>query len=108
MPPESKMLLKKKEGAVGRKTTSNGLFLPVNYLTTRLPDQLWNPNHTVLLIANIIEKKIEGISIQVEASRQAPYLPKRAPKWKNIASTPRRNVSDIIAKYEMISPFKEG
>ena len=60
------------------------------------------------IIANMISKNIEGISIQVEASRQAPYLPKRAPKSKNIASTPRPNVSDIIAKYEMISRFKEG
>ena len=60
------------------------------------------------IIANIIDKKIEGVSIQVEASRQAPYLPKRAPKSKNIASAPRPNVSDIIAKYEIISRFKEG
>ena len=59
------------------------------------------------IIANIINKKIEGVSIQVEASRQSPYLPKRAPKLKNIASTPRPNVSDIIAKYEMISRFKK-
>ena len=51
-------------------------------------------------IANIIDKKIERVSIHVEASRQAPYLPKRAPKSKNVASTPRPNVSDIIAKYE--------
>ena len=47
---ESKMLLKKKEEAVGRKTTSNGAFLPVNYLRTGLPYKLWNPNHTVLLM----------------------------------------------------------
>ena len=60
------------------------------------------------IIANMISKNIEGISIQVETSRQAPYLQKRAPKSKNIASTPRPNVSDIIAKYEMISRFKEG
>ena len=59
-------------------------------------------------ITDIIDKKIVGVLIQVEASRQAPYLPKRAPKSKNIASTPRPNVSDIIAKYEVISRFKEG
>ena len=47
---ESKMLLKKKEEALGRKTTSNGVFLPVNYLRTGLPDKLWNPNHAVLLM----------------------------------------------------------
>ena len=47
------------------------------------------------IIANIIDKKIVGVSIQVEASRQTPYLPKSAPKSENIASTPRPNVSDI-------------
>ena len=31
------------------------------------------------IIANIIDKKIVGVSIQVEASRQAPYLLKSAP-----------------------------
>ena len=50
MSTESKMLLKKKEEAVGRKATSNGVFLPVNYLRTGLRDKLWNPNHTVLLM----------------------------------------------------------
>ena len=53
MSAESKMLLKKKEEAVGRKTASNGVFLPVNYLRTGLPDQLWNPNHTVLLVIQL-------------------------------------------------------
>ena len=43
-------LLKKKEEAVGGKTTSNGIFLPVNYLRTGLRDKLWNPNHAVLLM----------------------------------------------------------
>ena len=60
------------------------------------------------IIANIIDKNIEGVSIQVKASRQASYLPKRATKSKNIASTPCPNVSNIIAKYDMISRFKEG
>ena len=59
------------------------------------------------IIANIIDKKIVGVSIQVEASIQAPYLPKSAPKSKNIASTPRPNVSDITAKIEITSRFKE-
>ena len=36
----------KKEG----RKTSNGVFLPVNYLITGLLDQLWSPNHTVLLM----------------------------------------------------------
>ena len=56
------------------------------------------------VIANIINKKTEGVSIQVEAPRQANYLPKS----KNIASTPCPNVNNIIAKYETISRFKEG
>ena len=47
------------------------------------------------IIANIIDKKIVGVSIQVETSRQTPCLPKSAPKSENIASTPRPNVSDI-------------
>ena len=36
----------KKEG----RNTSNGVFLPVNYLIAGLLDQLWSPNHTVLLM----------------------------------------------------------
>ena len=107
------MLLKKKEEAVGRKTTPNGVFLPVSYLRTGLPDQLWvmepkSYSFVSDIIENVINKETEGVIIQVEASRQAPYLPKRAPKSKNITSTPCPNVSNIITKYEMISHFKEG
>ena len=110
MSAESKMLLKKKEEAVGIKTISNGVFLPVNYLRIGLPDQLWNPNHKVLLVIKlrISSTKKCGSTYTSRGLQTSTYLPKRAPKSKNIASTPRPNVSDIIAKYEVISRFKEG
>ena len=76
MSVESKMLFKKKEETVGRKTTSNGVFL--DWVARRVMEPK-SYSFVSDIITNIIDKKIGGLSIQVEASRQAPYYRKGHP-----------------------------
>ena len=104
-------VIKKERRSSGRKNDLKWYFSSSKLSKDWVARQVMEPKSYSFvndIIANIIGKKIVGVSIQVEASRQAPYLPKSAPKSKNIASTPRPNVSDITAKFEITSRFKEG
>ena len=104
-------VIKKERRSSGRKNDLKWYFSSSKLSKDWVARQVMEPKSYSFvndIIANIIGKKIVGVSIQVEASRQALYLPKCAPKSKNIASTPRPNVSDITAKFEITSRFKEG
>ena len=104
-------VIKKERRSSGRKNDLKWYFSSSKLSKDWVARQVMEPKSYSFvndIIANIIGKKIVGVSIQVEASRQALYLPKSAPKSKNIASTPRPNVSDITAKFEITSRFKEG
>ena len=104
-------VIKKERRGSGKKNDLKWCFSSSKFSKDWIPRQVMEPKSCSFvsdIIANIIDKKIVGVSIQVEASRQAPYLPKRAPKSKIIASTPRPNVSDITAKFDITSRFKEG
>ena len=91
-------VIKKERRSSGRKNDLKWYFSSSKLSKDWVARQVMEPKSCSFvndIIANIIDKKIVGVSIQVEASRQTPYLPKSAPKSENIASTPRPNVSDI-------------